>query len=334
MFEEIKRESSLIRILVILAITALGIYLFGIAWQILNLFSDIIVILIFAWLLSFILEPLVEKISYYGRLPKVLSALIAYLTFGAIFAAAIFLFIPVVNSQIQTLAKTISAQFGSSPQIINRFGDTLISTLNSSLSLIPSALQFLFSMLIILILSFYFIVDKEKIDQEIFSLVPEKWHEKLRFIQNVVEKSFASFLRVQLIFGIISAVVTWLVLRIMNVGFPELAALLAGIFAFIPLVGPILALIPPTFVAFLIDPVRALVIFIILLIAQQFIFNVLGPKLFSKAFKINPIIILLSFLVGAKIAGSIGAIFAIPVLGILIVVIKELLHYFLKPKKK
>lgn len=324
MLEDFKKEFNLVRILLILLTIAVGMYVLGLIWQIVTLFSDILIILIISWLLSFILEPVVEKINHLTRLSKTISAILTYLFFAAVIGTVIFFFIPIVTEQIQTLSITIPTQLQTAPQFLNNWGNVITSSLNNSISIIPSIAQFLFSTLIILILSFYIIIEQQKIDDEIFSLVPKKWHEKVRFMQSVINKTFGSFLRVQLIFGIISGVLTWLVLRILGIDFAASVSLLSGIFAIIPLVGPVLAIIPPVFVALIFNPQKAIFIFAILLIAQQFIFNVLGPKLFSKALKLNPIIILISFLVGAKVAGAIGAIFAIPVLGVLAVVIKDI----------
>ena len=88
----------------------------------------------------------------------------------------------------------------------------------------------------------------------------------------------------------------------------------------------------PVLVSLLIDPLKAIIIGVFLLITQQIIFNVIGPKLLGKAFSLHPAIILISFLVGLKFAGGVGAIFAIPVLGISAVMIRTFGHYILKVK--
>jgi len=54
----------------------------------------------------------------------------------------------------------------------------------------------------------------------------------------------------------------------------------------------------------------------------------------GKAFKIHPIVVLLSFIVGFKVAGIMGAIFAIPVISIIILVIRDLGHHFISPREK
>lgn len=330
MLDELKKDRNLLRILIVLLIAALGIYLLNIVWRVLGNFSDIIIILISAWLLSFILEPVVDKICSLTHLPRILSTIITYFLISVIIAAGIFLFIPTVNNQIQSLTSITPTILETAPKFIAGWSEQLTKYLNNSISVIASVAQFLFSVFIVLILSFYFIVDKERINKELFDLTPQKWRKNLEFIENVINSTFASFLRVQIIFGIISGISTWIVLKVLGVDFAATAALLAGVFAIIPLVGPFLAIIPPVFVAFLINPTIALVVFVIILIIQQIIFNVIGPKLLGRAFKLHPVIILISFLVGAKIAGGIGAIFAIPVLGIIAVIIRNLSRQFLK----
>src|SRR5438270_11226632 len=101
-----------------------------------------------------------------------------------------------------------------------------------------------------------------------------------------------------------------------NVSFAASTSLISGILGAIPMIGPILAIIPPLLLPILTNTTQALIIFLILLALQQIIFNIIGPKLLSKTFKLHPVIVLLSFLVGYRIAGSVGAILAVLVLGI------------------
>lgn len=332
MFDEARKNYSLIRILVILLIIAVGSYVFGLAWGVISRFVDLVVILLIAWLLSFILEPVVEIIQRLLKLSKLISTIITYILISALLAAISFIYIPLISSQILILTNTIPQYLESAPPIIVSFSTVISSQLGNSVTLIPSVAQFLFSALLVLILSFYFIIDKEKINQELFNLAPKGWHNILQFTLKVINDTFVSFLKVQLFFAVSSAFLTWLILRILNIDFAASLALLAGIFAFIPLIGPLLALIPPVLVALMVDPVKAIIIGLFLLITQQITFNVIGPKLLGRAFRLHPAIILISFLVGLKFAGGLGAVFAIPVLGISAVMIRRFGHYFLRVK--
>jgi len=335
MFEELKKGFSL-KLLVVFSTIAVGIYLGRIGLEILGQFSDIIIILIASWLLSFILEPSVIRISKITRLSKLYSTAITYLLLAGLFTASIFILIPIVTAQIKSFSSDLPRLLESSPiftKNLENLNETIAKYLNNSISVITSIAQFFFYTFIVLIISFYFIVDKERINNELYELLPDKWHKNLKFIEKVIDESFGSFLRVQLIIGVIAGILTWIVLRILGIEFAAFASLLAGIFAIVPMVGPILSIIPPVAVALLDDYTKALAIFIILLLLQQVIFNVVGPKLLGKSLKLHPVIILLSFLIGGKLAGGLGAILAIPVLGIFAVAVKKLSKYFLKPNQ-
>jgi len=241
-------------------------------------------------------------------------------------------YIPLVTSQILILTKTIPHYLQSAPPFVVDLNNSFSNQLGKSVTLIPSVTQFLFLAFITLILSFYFIVDRVKINQEFFNLMPKEWHNVLRFTQKVIKDTFISFLKVQLFFGISSGILTWVILIAFNIDFAASIAFISGVFAFIPLIGPLLALIPPVLVAFLVDPLKALIIGAMLLIIQQITFNVIGPKLLGKAFKLHPALILISFLVGLQFAGAVGAVFAIPVLGIGALMIRRFGDYFITVK--
>lgn len=334
MLEELKKEFTPFKFLVILLIISVSIYLLQIFSLVLGNFSDLIFVIVLAWLLSFILEPAVNLTSRSLKLPKIWAALMAYLLLGILISVMIFIFIPLVSSQFQTLSKIVPQYFSAYPQFVNIWNNFVKNSASTFILFIPSVATILIDAVLVLFLSFYLIVDKERLNSEIYKLTPRGWHKNLQFIQKVVDETFASFLQIQFIFGVIAGITTWLVLAIFAIDFAPSIALLSGILTIIPLAGPILALIPPVFVALATNPQNpsiAVIIFIILLIIQQVIFNYIGPKLMSKAFKLHPIIVLLSIIVGFKIAGAFGAIFIVPILGIMVIVFKELGHYFVNP---
>lgn len=330
MLNEFRKNYSLVRILLILLIIAVGGYVLSLAWVIISKFLDLFVILLSAWLLSLILEPIVTSIQSLLKISKLIATITTYILVSALVIIISIVYLPLVTAQIVTLINILPDYLATAPPSMVNFTKSLSDQIGNSILLIPSVAQFLFSAFITLILSFYFIVDQEKIHQEFFNITPKHWHGALLFTQKVINDTFISFLRVQLFFGVASGILTWLVLMIFNINYAPSIAFISGAFAFIPLVGPLFALIPPVLVALIADPVKAGMIGAILLIIQQIIFNVIGPKLFGSAFKLHPALILVSFLVGLQFAGSLGAMFAIPVLGISAVMIRRFGSYFLK----
>lgn len=329
MLDDIRNNHSLVRVLIILLIVAVGSYVSSLAWILISKFLNLFVILLSAWLLSFILEPIVVKFQEL-KISILIATIITYALISVLLVVISIGYIPLVTSQIATITNFIPLYLQTAPPYVVNLNNSLSNQLDKSISLIPSVAQFLFLAFITLILSFYFIVDRRKINQEFFNFMPKQWHDFLRFTQKSINDIFISFLRVQLFYGLSSAVLTWIILSAFNINFAASIALISGVFAFIPLIGPILALIPPVLVAFLVDPATALIIGAILLITQQITFNIIGPKLLGEAFQLHPALILISFLVGLQLAGTVGAVFAIPVLGISAVMIRGFGHYFIK----
>ena len=184
-----------------------------------------------------------------------------------------------------------------------------------------------------MIISFYLVIDKEKFQKELYSTTPKKWHPHIQFTQDIVESTFGSYLRIQLLIGVIAGVVTWIVLQIAGIQFAASTAVVAGLLTTIPLLGPALGITPPVLIAFLTNPLKGLIIFLVLIIFQQILFNVIAPRLLGKVFKMHPIVVLLSFIVGYKVFGAIGAVFSVPLLGILLVVIHRLSRHFIAGEK-
>lgn len=146
--------------------------------------------------------------------------------------------------------------------------------------------------------------------------------------------SFASFVRIQALWGLVGGVVTYIVLTIFGVPFAASTSLLAGILTAVPMIGPIIGVIPPLLVSIIENPDQAVFIFLAIFLTEQFIFYFLGPKIIGKAFNVNPIMVILSLLIGIKIAGFLGAILAVPVISIILVAGEELYTYYFKESEK
>lgn len=323
MFKDVKENSKLVQILLFLSIIAVGSYVFGLVWGVLSQFTDIMMIIVISWLVGFLLDPVVDFIKKYLHISKIFATIVTYLLLSVFIVAIGFVYIPLISNQILVLATLVPGYLNNAPPILSNLDGKLIAQVENTIAFIPSIAQFFFSAFMVLTFSFYFIIDRKRIKHELANLLPSKWHSTLEFIEKVVNDTFVSFFRVQFFYGVSIALVTWLVMALFGTGFAVSVAFLSGILAVIPLIGPLLAIVLPVFVALLANPLNALLVGIILFIAQQIIFNVVGPKLLGEAFSLHPMIILISLLVGLKVAGAQGAVFAIPLLGIGVVVFRK-----------
>lgn len=329
MFNDLKKEFFSLKLLTALLIVAASVYLFQFGMQLIRSFWDILLIIFFGWLVSFILEPVVDVFSKYFKLPRVASTALVFILCALLIALAFIIFIPDIITQFKVLEKVVPAFMANSFPQLERSVNHFVGSFNNLGDYIPSLTQFFINLVTILILSFYLVLEKKNLGKKFYAVLPAKYHENLKFIDQVVDKAFASFVRIQLLWGVIGGITTYIVLTIFHVPFAASTSFLAGILSAVPMIGPLIGVIPPLLVTLISKPDQALIIFLIIFLIQQFIYNVLGPKLISKAFNINPIVVLLSLLIGAKVAGIAGAIFAVPIFSIISVVGKEFyIHYF------
>lgn len=335
MLNELKKDLSSVKLLIILLTLAVSIYLLNFILDFLKNFSDIIWIIILGWFVSFILEPFVDIFTKKLKLPRIFSTVFVFSLAASFLVITFMIFVPDLIQQFIALQKILPGAInGYPPQIQKSFENFYLSIISTPQNFLPSLTQFFISLITMLILSFYLVIDKENINKKIYTITPAKYHEQIKLIQKITGTSFASFVRIQTLYGVIGGVITYIVLSIFGVPFAASTSLLAGILTAIPMIGPIIGIIPPLLVAILEKPDQALFIFLIIFLIEQLIFNLIGPKLMSKAFKINPIMIILSLLIGIKVGGFLGAILAVPVISIIMVAGQELYSYYFTEKEK
>ncbi|MDO8514967.1 MAG: AI-2E family transporter [bacterium] len=317
------------RVFYILLSILAGFFLLQQAWSFIGLFSDIILLIVLSWLLAFILEPIVKKLTIHN-LSRPVAAGIVYAGLTILLTIIGVIVIPTVISQLTVLAHVLPPFFATAPEWAARFQTFVTTTLSNSVVIAQSIAATFLNLLLVLVFSFYFLVERESISKTIFNILPDEWEDEYKFLEKVINTSFAGFLRVQVVLGIIVAVTTFVVLLILRVNYALSASVAAGILAIIPVVGPVLAVIPAVLTASLISINTGLITFIILFLLQQIIYNVISPKIIGDTLKLHPIFVLLSFVVGYKIGGTWGAVFAVPVTSALVIVVREFLDHWQK----
>ena len=131
-----------------------------------------------------------------------------------------------------------------------------------------------------------------------------------------------AFLRGQVILGLVIFVVVWLGLALLGVNNSLSLGLLSGILEFIPTLGPVIGTGVAMIVAFF-QPQNpwgleswqfALIVLVFMIVVQQIENNILVPRIVGGALDLHPLIVLIGVLMGASIAGILGAVLAAPIL--------------------
>jgi predicted PurR-regulated permease PerM len=303
-----------------------------------------------AWLLSFILDPWVGNLVNFG-MRRPWAAALVYLIVAGVVGLSGLIFIPLLTDQTRSFISALKLSDSTTPEWINNMQTTLNSygisidlnsllqqqfqsfrnlsttTLDKIIPLATSVLTVMFDSFLVLIFSFYFVLDGERIWKTFLQHSPKKYHDDLGYIKDTISYSFAGFLRTQVLMGLLMGIGTYLLLLIFGAPYAVTAATFAGVAMIVPVIGPFLSVIPPGVVALVAEPSRAVVLFALIFGLQALIVNIVGPLMFKRSIGLHPVLVLVSFLVGFKIAGSWGAVFAVPIAGVLLIIGSHLVKY-------
>ena len=318
-------EESLIFSLLILAFL-LVLYFFG------GLLTPFIISLIFAYLLIGLTKNLIK----YG-LTELVSLIISYVIFllsGIGFLVwliplifqqtqAFFIEVPVwlnkfrsfIENLVQSNQELVSSDQISSffTEFIGRLSSISQGVLDASISGIQDTLVFSIYLIMIPVLVFFFLFDKERIVRGFLMLLPKKramlsevWIEMDDQLSNYVWGKGVEIL----IVGFVAAVI----FGTMGLNYTALLSIIVGVSVLIPYVGAFLATIPVVVVAFLQFGIGFDLYMIVglYLLLQALDGYLLVPILFSDAVKLHPVVIMLAVFVFGGIFGFWGAFFSIP----------------------
>ena len=135
--------------------------------------------------------------------------------------------------------------------------------------------------------------------------------------------------RLSLIAGFCIAVGTTILGYSLSACFFGLLAILAEM---VPVVGPLIGAVPAVFIAYSQSPQSAFYVALFYLVFYQFDANVLMPRIIGRKIDLHPVILILSLLIGAKLYGILGMLFAVPVAAVYRVLYKELWHSSDEPR--
>jgi len=322
--------TSIIRVIIVL-----------IALWFLYFIRDIIAIVFVSIIIAAALSPSVDKLEK-KKIPRAVSIIVLYLLVVGFLGAFIYFVFPPMISQIQQLADSLPSYFKTFSNFIISLRD--VSTnglLNASQASLSSLSNFLgefinnifnttigffngaAALLMIFVLTLYFLLDENGIKKFFVSLMPIKQKSKIISITSKIGKKLGGWLRGQIILAIAVGVVVYAGLFLMKVPYALTLAILAGLLEIIPIIGPIIAAIPAILVAFTISPTIALIVTAFYILVQELENKLLVPKIMQHAVGLNPITIIIIILIGAKLMGIIGVLLAVPVAAVLYVILEE-----------
>lgn len=202
------------------------------------------------------------------------------------------------------------------PDEMTRRAETIGTTIiQNALVIVTQVASGLASVFIIVILSFYMMLDGKKVIRQLLELIPAEYHDELSVAAKSIEHTFGGFIRGQLVMAFLYAIFVIIVMTIAGLRFAVAIGSLAGLIMFIPVIGAPIAMVLPALITLFQNPSLTLWMFLIMTVYQQILLHILMPKIMSEVIGMPPLLILAAIMISARLVGIWGFVFGIPVAG-------------------
>lgn len=203
------------------------------------------------------------------------------------------------------------------------FVSTMLSSLlRSSMEIFRN----LIGMIIVPFLTFYFLKDWRDLRKMVINLFNIDVQPRAEKILDEIGKTLSAYVRglgkLSLISGFCIAVGT----AMLGIELPLVLGFWAVLAETVPVVGPLMGAVPAVFIAYEQSPEAALNVALFYLVYYQIDANILLPRLMGKNVDVHPVVLIISLLIGAKLFGILGMVFAVPVAAVYGVLYRELWH--------
>jgi predicted PurR-regulated permease PerM len=308
----------------------------------------VIVWILISLFLALAMNPAVDYFQRRGIKSRGLAAGLTYLLVLAGLAAIGALFVPTVVHQVSDFVGKVpdyvhdishgkgrlgflETKYHLAERIrkaVHTGGTTRVLGLSgTAVSVTKSVITIVLGIVTITFLTFFMLLEGPRWMERFYGLLPEESRPRWRKVGNEIYRTVGGYVTGNLLISFIAGASTTIVLLILGVPFAVALGLLVAILDLIPLAGATLALIVVGAVAFLHSIVAGIVVVVFFIVYQQLENHLLQPIVYGRTVQLSPLVVLIAVLIGAQLAGILGALGAIPVAGaIQVILIDQLQH--------
>jgi len=298
--------------------------------------------------LALALNPAVEWLQGHGFKRRGAAAAIAYLLALVAIVGIGFTFVPTlvhqVNEFVQKLPdythdvthgrgrlgfletkyhiqERIEAEVrkGGASRVLG-FSGVAISIAKSVVSIVVGAITILF-------MTYFMLLEGPSWVDRFYRLLPEQTQPRWRKVGDEIYRTVGGYVTGNLLISLIAGGLTTIVLLILGVPYAVALGLIVAILDLIPLAGATIAAILIGIVAFLHSIPAGIIVIVFFIVYQQVENHVLQPIVYGRTVELSPLAVLISILIGAELAGILGALAAIPVAGSIQVLVNDWLEH-------
>lgn len=312
--------------------------IFGILYF-LFLIKQILILLILAFILTVALNPLVVILQKKLKTPKPVAIALSYAFLFLVIVSFIGLIVPPLASQflgfvnkldlpgLNGYVSEIDFTLREVSQLVQEMGESA----GVAFRIVTSTFSSIFSFVTLLMVSFYLMLERDGLHRKFHWFTSDKTivARVERFI-NEAEEQLGGWVRGQLLLMLVVGIATFIGLTILRIPYALPLALAAGLLEILPNLGPTIAAVPAIAIAYLsFGPVSALIVLIFYIVIQQLENHILVPKIMAANAHVNPLVAIVTILIGFEIGSVVGALLAIPIY----IVLRLLYSTFLSLKK-
>jgi predicted PurR-regulated permease PerM len=198
------------------------------------------------------------------------------------------------------------------------FSDTAVAVTKGIITFIVATVTIVF-------MTFFLLLEGGSWVERFYNLLPERSQPRWRRIGSDIHKTIAGYITGNLLISLVAGVSSTIVLLVMGVPFAVALGLIVAILDLVPLAGATLAGIVVVTVSFIHSIPAGIVLLVFTILYQQAENHILQPLIYGRTVQLSPLVVLIAILIGAELAGILGALAAIPVAGSLQVVIRDIL---------
>lgn len=221
-----------------------------------------------------------------------------------------------INGQLVKIANTILSASGT--------------WITGMVAGITSFIGIVIQLILIPVITFYLLLEKDKILDAISRMVPDRYETFLVKTWREIDESLSMFVRGRIIMAIFVGVATMIYLMAFGIEFSFVIGVITCVADIIPYIGPFLGFIPAVLLALFKGPFTALWVAALFCFVQWLENNILGPKILGDSTGMHPLIVLILLILGGGMFGVLGMIFSVPVAAVVKIIYKNTKPYVKK----
>ena len=292
-------------------------------WAVVELWPVLVLLLISAVMMLGLL-PYVDAMVRRG-IPRAGAVLILLFIFLAGLVALFSIMIPAIVEEVQSVRENLPESAREIEELMDSFGievelqerarnidwDRVISG-RAAIDYTQRVITLVLSIITVVVITAYLLADTPRLSNFITQFIPPHRQPELERLFWSLTRVVGGFLRGQAITSLAIGIFTFVLLRILGVPNALAFAVIAGFADVIPLVGAIIATVPPVAAALQDSSTKALAVLIAMVGYQQFEDRFLVPRVYGRTLNLPPVIVLIAVLSGAELLGITGVLLALP----------------------